>query len=75
MTFVVDWALKADGLSVYPPITPVPVFVFVRRLRGACDCSFIYWHRVIFPLYLDDMCENVTDTHRVQVRTFVTRAA
>lgn len=36
-----------------------------EKLRAACDCSFMYWHRVIFPLYLDDLCENVTDTHRV----------
>ncbi|CAL1541419.1 unnamed protein product [Lymnaea stagnalis] len=35
------------------------------KVREACDCSFIYWHRVIFPLYLDDLCETVTDTHRV----------
>ncbi|XP_059151833.1 WASH complex subunit 4-like isoform X4 [Physella acuta] len=35
------------------------------KIREACDCSFIYWHRVIFPLYLDDLCENVTDTHRI----------
>nr|KAG5706407.1 hypothetical protein BaRGS_033168 [Batillaria attramentaria] len=42
------------------------VCTFREKIRGACDCSFIYWHRVIIPLYLDDMCENVTDTHRVQ---------
>ncbi|XP_067685139.1 WASH complex subunit 4-like isoform X2 [Haliotis asinina] len=36
-----------------------------EKLHGACDCSFIYWHRVIFPLYLTDLCDNVTDTHRI----------
>ncbi|XP_041350230.1 WASH complex subunit 4-like isoform X3 [Gigantopelta aegis] len=36
-----------------------------QKLRGACDCSFFYWHRVIMPIYLTDLCENVTDTHRI----------
>lgn len=35
------------------------------RVHEACDTSFVYWHRVVFPIYLDDLCENVTDTHRV----------
>ncbi|XP_055882277.1 WASH complex subunit 4-like isoform X2 [Biomphalaria glabrata] len=35
------------------------------KIKEACDCSFIYWHRVVLPLYLDDLCDNVTDTHRV----------
>ncbi|ESO99519.1 hypothetical protein LOTGIDRAFT_113446 [Lottia gigantea] len=38
---------------------------FREKVRQACDCSFIYWHRVILPLYLTDLCDNVTDTHRI----------
>jgi hypothetical protein len=37
------------------------------RLRQACDCSFIYWHRVIFPIYLNDLFENAVDAHRIHV--------
>lgn len=29
-----------------------------ERLREACDCSFVYWHRIIFPIYLGDVYEN-----------------
>ncbi|XP_061187838.1 WASH complex subunit 4-like isoform X2 [Saccostrea echinata] len=36
-----------------------------EKVRQACDCTFFYWHRVILPNYLTDMCENVTDTHRI----------
>lgn len=39
------------------------------RVRKSCDCSFIYWHRVIFPIYLTDLIENVVDTHRIHVST------
>ncbi len=37
------------------------------RLRSACDCSFLYWHRVVFPLYLSDRFENAVDAHRLHV--------
>ncbi|XP_056000960.1 WASH complex subunit 4-like isoform X5 [Ostrea edulis] len=36
-----------------------------EKVKQACDCTFFYWHRVILPNYLMDMCENVTDTHRI----------
>ncbi|XP_071485715.1 WASH complex subunit 4-like [Diadema antillarum] len=35
------------------------------RLREACNCSFLYWHRVVFPLYLADRFENAVDAHRL----------
>ena len=45
------------------------LYLFVCfRLRVACDCSFFYWHRVILPIYLTDLRENVTDTHRIHVQ-------
>ncbi|XP_057296069.1 WASH complex subunit 4-like isoform X2 [Hydractinia symbiolongicarpus] len=34
-------------------------------LRGACDCSFLYWHKVILPVYLKDVYESCVDTHRI----------
>ncbi|XP_069101114.1 WASH complex subunit 4-like isoform X2 [Argopecten irradians] len=36
-----------------------------ERVRRSCDCSFVYWHRVIFPIYLTDMLENAVDIHRI----------
>ncbi|XP_071816027.1 WASH complex subunit 4-like [Apostichopus japonicus] len=36
-----------------------------ERLHDACDCSFLYWHRVVFPLYLADRFENAVDAHRI----------
>ncbi|CAE1304616.1 MRT43 [Acanthosepion pharaonis] len=36
-----------------------------ENLRMATDCSFLYWHRVIFPIYLTDMLDNISDTHRI----------
>ncbi|XP_052261533.1 WASH complex subunit 4-like isoform X2 [Dreissena polymorpha] len=36
-----------------------------EKVRSACDCSFVYWHRVVIPIYLADMFETVTDTHRL----------
>ncbi|CAB3987009.1 WASH complex subunit 4-like, partial [Paramuricea clavata] len=36
-----------------------------NKMREVCDCSFLYWHRVIFPIYLDDIVEKVTDAQRV----------
>ncbi|XP_078343242.1 WASH complex subunit 4-like [Oculina patagonica] len=35
------------------------------RVKKACDCGFLHWHRVVFPIYLDDLYENVTDVHRI----------
>jgi len=37
------------------------------RVQRACDCSFLFWHRVVIPIYLQDMFETVTDTHRIHV--------
>ncbi|XP_072038890.1 WASH complex subunit 4-like [Amphiura filiformis] len=36
-----------------------------EQLRAACNCSFLYWHRVVFPLYLADRFENAVDAHRL----------
>ncbi|KAJ8302048.1 hypothetical protein KUTeg_021035 [Tegillarca granosa] len=37
----------------------------LAKVRRACDCSFIYWHRVVFPIYLTDVFDNLVDTHRL----------
>ena len=37
---------------------------FRQKLREATDCSFIYWHRVIFPIYLADVFEQTIDASR-----------
>uniref|UniRef100_A0A4W3HQH7 WASH complex subunit 4 n=1 Tax=Callorhinchus milii TaxID=7868 RepID=A0A4W3HQH7_CALMI len=36
-----------------------------ERVRVLCDCSFLYWHRTIFPIYLDDVYDNAVDAARV----------
>lgn len=40
---------------------------FYYSIRRACDCSFVYWHRVVFPIYMTDMFDNLTDPHRMHV--------
>ncbi|KAK2567753.1 WASH complex subunit 4 [Acropora cervicornis] len=35
------------------------------RVKRACDCGFLHWHRVVFPIYLDDLFESATDVHRI----------
>ncbi|XP_033098788.1 WASH complex subunit 4-like isoform X2 [Anneissia japonica] len=35
------------------------------KLKEACDCSFVYWHRVIFPIYVADRYANAVDAHRL----------
>ena len=38
------------------------------RVRLQCDCSFLYWHRAVFPIYLDDVYDNAVDSARLHVR-------
>ncbi|XP_068718075.1 WASH complex subunit 4-like [Montipora capricornis] len=35
------------------------------RVKRACDCGFLHWHRVVLPIYLDDLYESATDVHRI----------
>ena len=37
------------------------------RLRQVCDCSFLYWHRVLFPIYLQDVFDSAAETSRLHV--------
>ncbi|XP_074863991.1 WASH complex subunit 4 isoform X4 [Carettochelys insculpta] len=37
-----------------------------ERIRTQCDCCFLYWHRAVFPIYLDDVYENAVDASRLQ---------
>ncbi|XP_014677471.1 PREDICTED: WASH complex subunit 7-like [Priapulus caudatus] len=34
-------------------------------LAEATDCSFLYWHRVVFPIYLQDVFEGASDSRRI----------
>ncbi|XP_051918259.1 WASH complex subunit 4 [Hippocampus zosterae] len=36
-----------------------------ERVKLQCDCSFLYWHRAVFPIYLDDVYENAVDAARI----------
>ncbi|KAG9280938.1 WASH complex subunit 4 [Astyanax mexicanus] len=36
-----------------------------ERVKVQCDCSFLYWHRAVFPIYLDDVYENAVDAARI----------
>lgn len=36
-----------------------------------CDCSFLYWHRAVFPIYLDDVYDNAVDAARIHVRLLI----
>ncbi|EMP29886.1 WASH complex subunit 7 [Chelonia mydas] len=37
-----------------------------ERVRTQCDCCFLYWHRAVFPIYLDDVYDNAVDASRLQ---------
>ncbi|XP_071809991.1 WASH complex subunit 4-like [Asterias amurensis] len=60
-------AFKEDELASYRTTMNKLFLVsdFREKLREACDCSFLYWHRVVFPLYLADRFENAVDAHRL----------
>ncbi|XP_014635938.1 PREDICTED: WASH complex subunit 7 isoform X2 [Ceratotherium simum simum] len=36
-----------------------------ERVQTQCDCRFLYWHRAVFPIYLDDVYENAVDAARL----------
>lgn len=42
-------------------------FLVSLRVRLQCNCSFLYWHRTVFPIYLDDVYENAVDAARIHV--------
>lgn len=44
-----------------------PYLSFFFRVKLQCDCSFLYWHRAVFPIYLDDVYENAVDAARIHV--------
>ncbi|KAI7811908.1 WASH complex subunit 4 [Triplophysa rosa] len=39
-----------------------------ERVKVQCDCSFLYWHRTVFPIYLDDVYENAVDAARIHYK-------
>lgn len=40
---------------------------FLLRVKVQCDCSFLYWHRAVFPIYLDDVYDHAVDAARIHV--------
>ncbi|XP_048863417.1 WASH complex subunit 4 isoform X1 [Brienomyrus brachyistius] len=36
-----------------------------ERVKIQCDCSFLYWHRAVFPIYLDDVYDHAVDAARI----------
>ncbi|TSM52349.1 WASH complex subunit 4 [Bagarius yarrelli] len=36
-----------------------------ERVKMQCDCSFLYWHRAVFPIYLDDVYDTAVDAARI----------
>lgn len=42
-------------------------FPLLLRVKLQCDCSFLYWHRAVFPIYLDDVYDNAVDAARIHV--------
>lgn len=38
-------------------------------LQSATNCDFLYWHRVILPIYFSRLYEAKTDLHRIRVST------
>ncbi|XP_053377942.1 WASH complex subunit 4-like isoform X3 [Mercenaria mercenaria] len=60
-------AFKEDELaSLYDNFRRLDIIADLReKVRRSCDCSFLYFHRVIIPIYLTEMFESVTDTHRI----------
>uniref|UniRef100_A0A8C5N788 WASH complex subunit 4 n=1 Tax=Gouania willdenowi TaxID=441366 RepID=A0A8C5N788_GOUWI len=36
-----------------------------ERVKLKCDCSFLYWHRAVIPIYLDDVYDNAVDAARI----------
>ena len=41
--------------------------VLCVRLKVGCDCSFLYWHQVVLPIYLTDMFETAMDVQKIHV--------
>ena len=51
-----------DTSILIPLITPLHC-----RVQAQCNCCFLYWHRAVFPIYLDDVYENAVDAARLHV--------
>lgn len=43
------------------------------RLSAACDCSFLYWHRVVLPIYFESLYSSKTDLHRLGYMLYALR--
>lgn len=49
-------------------LTRLELVCNVRKLLIClCDCSFLYWHQVIVPVYFSNLFESNSDTTRMMV--------
>ncbi|XP_035232006.1 WASH complex subunit 4-like, partial [Stegodyphus dumicola] len=37
-----------------------------QKIKEACDCSFMYWHHIVFPTYIAEIYETGVDIHRIK---------
>ncbi|EDV25801.1 uncharacterized protein TRIADDRAFT_24562 [Trichoplax adhaerens] len=57
---------KDDELSFIIGLTKaLDTLANLGHRQEACDCSFVYWHNVVFPVYLQDLFENPAECHRI----------
>lgn len=59
----VPFIVSVGGASVLLPL----ITTLHYRVQTQCDCCFLYWHRAVFPIYLDDVYENAVDAARLHV--------
>ncbi|XP_064467103.1 WASH complex subunit 4-like [Ornithodoros turicata] len=59
--------LKEDELSTFTNIMKKLDLIseLHEKLHESCDSSFLYWHRVVFPIFLDDLYKSAVDGHRL----------
>lgn len=57
-----------DLIQLFTIIKKLDVICEIQsKLSISCNCSFLYWHRVIIPIYFTDLYESHTDVHRLMV--------
>ncbi|XP_054719352.1 WASH complex subunit 4-like [Uloborus diversus] len=61
-------SFKEDEIASFASVMKELDFIcdLKQKIREACDCSFMYWHHVVFPTYITDIYENGADTHHIQ---------
>ena len=39
-------------------------------ITNACDTSFLYWHKLILPVYFEQLFKGKTEAYRLNVSTY-----